>query len=67
MPKLHFYDTGLVCWLLGPRVRIRQMMGDMATTRPYVICGGDTAQKTPGRHDLPWSALHSENWVTPAL
>jgi hypothetical protein len=34
---------------------------------PYVIYGGDTAQKRQGVTILPWSALHSENWVTPAL
>jgi uncharacterized protein len=139
MPKLHFYDTGLACWLLGlcdaeqlarhplrgalfetwvvseivkhranagerggvyfyrdqnaveadllidcadhmalveakagqtvtpdmlsPAIRIGDTLGGIASTRAFVIYGGDTAQARRNVSVLPWSELHKGSWL----
>jgi hypothetical protein len=53
--------------MLSPAIRIGETLGAIARTRPYVIYGGDAAQKRRDVTILPWADLHSEDWVTPAL
>lgn len=139
MPKLHFYDTGLVCWLLGlrsaeqlrrhplrgaifetwvvseilkhranagergglyfyrdqnaveadllveragrlallevkagqtvtrdmvsPALRIGEVLANLADSRPYLVYGGDAAQRRQDVTVLPWRQLQEVSWV----
>ena len=65
MPRLHFYDTGLVCWLLGIR-RVRKHLSQSPRACSVVVAyGGDQLQERAEGSLIPWRKLHEAGfWAT---